>query len=162
MPRRTWPVIVVAVALAAGGCGDDEDEPATNPPRTQTTETAPSTGERTATARTETSPTSPEEQPGGAGDEDGARSPAMFTGRAGRITPRVVRVPPFLAIRVELRSADGRPYVLRFGRKTVQAGGPVGSASTVLDGLRPGKSITGMPAGGGRPVRIEASAEPGP
>ena len=74
----------------------------------------------------------PENQPGGAGDEEGVRSPAMFTGRNGRITPKVVRVPPFLAIRAELRSADGRDYTIRFGKQVLRNG-----RSLELDGLRP-------------------------
>ncbi len=164
--RPAAPALVLALVLSLSGCGDD-DEPSGDRPRTEATDTGAATGKRTNTDRdgaekTEAAPARPEDQPGGAGDEGGARSPAMFTGRGGRIGPRVVRVPPFLAIRVELRSADGREYGLRFGRRTVEAGGAIGSASTTLDGLRPGKSVTGTPVGGGTPVRIEASAEPGP
>ena len=58
---------------------------------------------------------SPEDQPGGAGDEEPARSLALLTGEGGRITPPTVRVPAFISIRVELRSGDGREYGLRFG-----------------------------------------------
>ncbi len=50
---------------------------------------------------------SPEDEPGGAGDEEPARTLALFTGEGGRITPRTVRVPAFISIRVELRSEDG-------------------------------------------------------
>jgi hypothetical protein len=75
----------------------------------------------------------------------------------------VVRVPPFIAVRVELRSADGRPYALRFGSRVVRVGPQVAAMSTTFAGLRQGEGITGRPAGGrGNPVRIEASAEPGP
>jgi hypothetical protein len=91
-----------------------------------------------------------------------ARSQARLTGRAGRITPRLVRVPPYISIRVELRSADGRAYSLTFGNRSIRTGPQVASASTVLDGLRPGKAYTGRPGGSGNTVRIEASAEPGP
>jgi hypothetical protein len=76
----------------------------------------------------------------------------MFTGRGGKITPRVIRVPPYLAIRAELRSADGRRYTIRFGGRELRSGG-----SLELDGLRPGARLKG--SGG---VVIEASAEPGP
>ena len=86
----------------------------------------------------------------------------MFTARAGRITPRLVRVPPFIAVRAELRSADGRAYALTFGNRTIRVGAQISSASTVLDGLRPGRAHTGTPGGSGNRVRIEASAEPGP
>jgi hypothetical protein len=87
----------------------------------------------------------------------------MFTGRGGRITPTLVQVPPFIAIRVELRSADGRPYGLRFGSTALRVGPQVSSAATTLNGLHHGEAVVGRPVGGGgNRVRIEASAEPGP
>jgi hypothetical protein len=108
-----------------------------------------------------TEPT-PEDQPGGAGDEEPARTLALFTAKDGRITPRVVRVPAFISIQVELRSPDGQKYGLRFGDVTITAGGGLNSVSTTIDGLRPGKAIVGTPVGQGNRVRIEATAEPGP
>lgn len=153
----------LTLAFSATGCGgDDEQPPAKEPPaRGETTGSGP-----TATAPSATVPPkdaqppggaehrreSPESQPGGAGDEDGARAPAMFTGKSGKITPRTVAVPPYLAIRVELRSADGRDYSIRFGSKVVRPG-----KSVDLAGLKPGAQLTG--SGG---VVISASAEPGP
>ncbi len=107
-------------------------------------------------------PESPEDMPGGAGDEEPARTLALFTARGGRITPRVVRVPAFISVRVELRTPEGGDYGLRFGNTTISVSGELGSASTTLDGLRPGEAITGRPTGAGNPVRIEATAEPGP
>ena len=100
--------------------------------------------------------------PGGAGDEEAARVLALFTARGGRITPRVVRVPAFIQVKVELRSADGQTYGLRFGDTTITAGGQFDSVSTTIPGLRPGKAVMGTPIGAGNPVRIEATAEPGP
>jgi hypothetical protein len=105
---------------------------------------------------------SPEDEPGGAGDEEPARTLALFTAEDGRITPRAVRVPAFISIQVELRSKDGRKYGLRFGDVTITAGGGLTSVSTTIDGLRPGEGIVGKPTGAGNPVRIEATAEPGP
>src|SRR5213076_3155849 len=126
------------------------------PPRTAT-ET-----ERTQTATAPAAPTqtqtSPEQQPGGAGDEQPAQTQALFTGRNGRVTPRVVRVPAFLAIRVELVTADGAAYALRFGTRTLRAGPARGSVSASFAGLRPGRALTGVPVGGGNPVRVEATA----
>ena len=117
-----------------------------------------------AEAETETTPPEPgpEDQPGGAGDEEPARTLALFTAEDGRITPRVVRVPAFIAIQVQLRSKDGREYGLRFGDVTITAGGDLSSVSTTIDGLRPGRAIAGKPTGPGNPVRVEATAEPGP
>jgi hypothetical protein len=179
---------VLALVMAIGACGDDDDGTAERTPASTATETTPTeeTGPETETeAETETETetededededrdeeeteptTSPEDQPGGAGDEEPARTLAMFTGEGGRITPRVVRVPAFISIRVELRSADGREYGLLFETETsrvrISVSGQLGSASSTIDGLRPGQAITGRPQGAGSAVRIEATAEPGP
>jgi hypothetical protein len=161
--------LLAASALPAlVGCGGDKEpsdttaKPPAAPKSAPTGATAKSTpGPITQTAPSRTT-TSPEQGTGGAGDEEGNRAPALLTGRAGRIAPPVVRVPPYLAIRVELRSADGRKYALRFGRRTIQAGGHISSASASFPGLRPGKTLVGRPIGAGNPVRIEANAEPGP
>jgi hypothetical protein len=168
-----------------GACGADEEERAqttTTPPATTETEaatesetmpteeapaaTAPEseTAEReTETGPAETAPaTSPEDQPGGVGDEEPAHSLALFTGRAGKITPRVIRVPAFISIRVELRSADGRRYGLVLGGERISVGGGLASVSTTIEGLRPGRAVIGNPVGAGNRVRVEATAEPGP
>jgi hypothetical protein len=71
-------------------------------------------------------------------------------------------VPAFISVQIELRSADGADYALRFGGVTVRAGGAVASRSTTIDGLRPGEAIVGVPQGAGNRVRISATAEPGP
>jgi Neuroendocrine-specific golgi protein P55 (NESP55) len=194
-PRRTFVNRCLAVAglvvlvFALGACGDDDDELAETTATSPSTETTPT--EETATEETETEAetetesetetetetepeteaetapsTSPEDRPGGAGDEEPARTLAMFTGDGGTITPRVVRVPAFISVRVELRSADGRQYGLLFENETsrvrISVSGALGSASSTIDGLRPGQAVTGNPIGAGTPVRIEATAEPGP
>jgi hypothetical protein len=159
----------VAAVLALAGCGGD-DEPATDTAaRTDTdarteTEAPQATVTAPGPAPTETiPPESPEDQPGGAGDEVPARSIAMFVGSRGRITPSKVRVPPFIAVRVELRSADGRSYALRFRNRTLRVGGAVATRSTVFAGLRAGEGLAGRPVPPTRNgVLVEASAEPGP
>jgi hypothetical protein len=159
----------VAAVLAVAGCGDDDEETADTAARTE--KTAPTETERpqaTVTAPgpppAETTPLeSPEDQPGGAGDEVPARSIAMFTGSDGRIRPARVRVPPFIAIRVELRSADRRTYALRFRDRTLRVGGALASQSAVFSGLRPGRALVGRSiTPPGNTVVVEASAEPGP
>jgi hypothetical protein len=170
------PVVaaVLALMLVLSGCGGDDEEAPTTPAATAPAETAETGVERPETEReeqpneVETTETgsaraeSPEDQPGGAGDEEPARTLALFTARDGRISPRVVRVPAFISVRAELRSADGVSYGLRFGDTTIRAGGELSSASAALDGLRPGEAIVGRPTGPGNPVRIAATAEPGP
>jgi hypothetical protein len=180
--RPTLAALLLALLLAAAGCGGDDEEPAATteaqPP--PTAEPAPAATEETETATEEAEqapepepepepdpaepepPASPEDQPGGAGDEEPARSLALFTGENGRITPRTVRVPAFISIRIELRSEDGREYGLTFDGETVRVSRGLGSVSTTIDGLRPGEGITGTPTGPGNRVRIEATAEPGP
>jgi hypothetical protein len=158
-----WAAAALAAALAGCGGDNEKSDTAPKPPaRTvtstdRTASTATSPAPKTETGRTLTS-TSPEQAPGGAGDENPARSQALLTGRGGRISPPVVRVPPYISIRVELRSADGRTYTLRIGRRRITAGGQISSASASFPGLRPGKVLVGA----GNPVRIEANAEPGP
>jgi hypothetical protein len=166
-----------AACLALPACGGDDEGESTTPEASAPAETA--TMESTPRAETgpeaeepaETETEAPEgtedvpggeDMPGGAGDEEPARTLALFTARGGRIIPRVVRVPAFIAVKVELRSADGQTYALRFGDTTITAGGQLSSVSTTIDGLRPGEAITGKPASQGNPVRIEATAEPGP
>jgi hypothetical protein len=164
--------LVIALVLAVSGCGGNDDDPASSAATTAATETTPTQTEAAKTeteqespeAETETTPadSAPEDQPGGAGDEEPARTLALFTAESGRIAPRVVRVPAFISIQVELRSKDGREYGLRFGDVTIRAGGGRGSVSKTIDGLRQGEAITGKPTGAGNAVRIEATAEPGP
>jgi hypothetical protein len=184
LDRRLLAACLVAVGLVAS-CGDDDEQRAettasapetTATERTETEETAPETTPRTEEPEpdepepeTDGEPaprTSPEDEPGGAGDEEPARTLALFTGEGGRITPRVVRVPAYISIRVELRSGDGREYGLVFENETtrvqVSVSGALGSVSSTIDGLRPGEAITGRPTPAGTPVRIEATAEPGP
>jgi hypothetical protein len=166
--------LLTAIALVMAGCGgDDEDKSATGPTsdgpiivetsgsETKTlevnpeTETLPNDGDGTGTG-------GGEDQQGGAGDETPAETLALFTAGDGSITPRVVRVPAFISIRVELRSGDGGSYSLTFGDKKIQVPGELSSASTSFAGLRPGEKLVGTPTGASGKVTIEATAEPGP
>jgi hypothetical protein len=170
-------VLLLAFTLALAACGsDDENEEtqATSPPAaqeetaTEETETEAETEEQPEPTETEaeTGPdtaTSPEDEQGGAGDEEPARTLALFTGSGGQIKPRVIRVPSFISIRVELRARDGNSYGLTFpGGRTIEITDGLGSISTTFDGLRPGEVLVGRYLSGGGRVRIEATAEPGP
>jgi hypothetical protein len=171
---RRLGAIAAVIAVALAGCGGDE-EPRTEARDTATTPTAsvptaPATVERepprtfALTDGTEADERpSREDEPGGAGDEIPIASPALFTGRGGRITPREVQVPPFIAIRVELHSLDGRDYGLRFpGARALRTGPRRGWVTLTLDGIGPNRSIVGRPVGAGSTVRVVANAEPGP
>jgi hypothetical protein len=123
-------------------------------------ETTPSKGEPKDDPDAEPRTVPPEEQQG---DEEPIRSEAVFTGRGGRLAPRVVRVPAYIAIRVILRSPDaGRDqgYTLTIGGKRLAIGHETALAEAELAGLLPNKSYTGRSPQGN--VRIEATAEPGP
>jgi hypothetical protein len=168
-------VLLAVLPAAFAGCGgDDESPPATSPQAEAptTSETTPPSDTTEVDPRTETLPndgdgnglgtSEPETQTGGAGDEVPAAAMALFTGKGGRITPRVVRVPAYISILVQLRSADGAEYGLTFGDKTVKVSPGLSSSGTRLDGLRPGATLVGKSTTGGDEVRIEATAEPGP
>lgn len=163
---RRLALVAASAFLVMGGCGDDDEEAAdtaTTPP--VQTEPATTTEEQTPTA-TVTTPQEPEpppeEQPGGAGDEEPAQSQAAFTGRGGRITPAQVRVPPFIAIRIELRSADGGQYGLSCGGRELRVDADIETASTRVAGRRPGEKLRCTALGGHNGVTVVASAEPGP
>jgi hypothetical protein len=166
---------VFALGLAACG-GDDEDDGATTGVGTTTEQTDTATTTETTPTVTETTETGggeaegggatppstvpSEDQEGGAGDEVPASSQALVTGNGGKLSPGTVRVPPFIAIRVQLRSADGVEYELTGGGKTIKAGGEIQSAGTTFDGLRTGEKL--VLTGPQGKVTVIANAEPGP
>jgi hypothetical protein len=159
---------ITVLGLGAAGCGGDDEEtarapetvPADTAPAPVTTpppETTPQKEKRDPDTEPRTVP--PEEQQG---DEEAIRSEAVFTGRAGRLTPREIRVPGFIAVRVILRSADadGTRYSLRIGGQRLAIGPGRAVAEAELDGLLPNKAYAGTSPQGN--VRVVASAEPGP
>jgi hypothetical protein len=176
------PLALLATILALGlaACGDDDEDNgaagnggaatsertdtdgATPPGETTTTPAGTETGGEAegGGAKPPSATTPPEEQEGGAGDEVPASSQALVTGRDGRLSPRTVRVPPFIAIRVQLRSADGVEYELAGGGKSVAAGGEIETAATTFDGLRTGERL--VLRGPQGTVTIVANSEPGP
>ena len=104
----------------------------------------------------------PEDQSGGAGDEEPARVQALLTGRGGRIGPPLVRVPPYISVQVRLRAADAKGrYAVRVRGRVVRAT-PGRPGTATLAGLRPRQAVQARPLAGGKSIRIEASAQPGP
>ena len=162
----------LAVLLSCGliACGGDDEDDEPTPAATTPAQTAPVT---TPPPETTPSKDEPEKDPDAEprtvpaeeqqGDEEPIRSEAVFTGRGGRLTPRVVRVPAYIAIRVILRSPEaGRDqgYTLTIGGERLAIGHTSALAEAELPGLLPNKSYAGRSPQGN--VRIEATAEPGP
>ena len=129
-------------------------EPVTTPPP----ETAPQERKKPERDPDAESLTVPEEEQ--QGDEEAIRSEAVFTGSGGKLRPRVIRVPAFIAVRVILRSTDERSYTLRIGGEQLDIGPAKATAEANLPGLLPNKSYAGTSPQGN--VRVAATAEPGP
>ena len=187
-PATRTLATLVALAAVAGvtGCGGKEDEPepsassrepgAAAPPTGAPGRDAPAddsapAGESPRGARPPDEPSRPDGPPAAPlrpsapatpGGEDGGSEPvraeALVTGRGGRFTPRLVRVPPYIAVRLVVRSGDGADYQLKVGSEVASTEGP-GTAAE-LDGLPPGERYVAR--GNAGRVVIEASAEPGP
>ena len=145
-------------------CGGDDEEDTAAETTPTTTAPAPVTTPPPEVPDTTKEPdpdaeprTVPEEQQG---DEEAIRSEAVFTGRNGRLTPREIRVPAFIAIRVILRAQDEGSYTLRIGGQSLGVDASVSTDEINLDGLLPDESYQGKGPNGN--VRVVASAEPGP
>lgn len=157
---RSLSVVLVA-ALLVGGCGDTGDDqggtvgqteatPAdtatatapAEPPVTITEQApapaAPDTATATAPAP---APTSPEEAPGGAGDEEGIRVTARFTvGTGGSLSPDGAQVPAFLNIAVVVDNTDSAAHRLEVGGRGTSL--PAGRTTTLT---LPGRAATELP-----------------
>jgi hypothetical protein len=144
-------------------CGDD-DEPAAGPAGTATatptaTATATPTPTSTPTPPAESgggsggaaspednggtggaaAPGNPEDQPGGAGDEEAARVPVEITVGADGITPRRVSVPAFLALQVVVHNERSEQVIVRLEGAEPMTVGPGATFTANLDGRRPGR-----------------------
>jgi len=151
---RRAPVIAAVAALAVAGCGGD-DEPAGGTPEHGGVDTATATTpagppEEVVTAPEEAAPpatvtapepsaTSPEDEPGGAGDEEGIRVPARFVlGSDGTMEPSSVEVPAFLGTEVVVENRDDASHRLEVGDRGTQL--EAGRTTTLtLAGRRPGE-----------------------
>lgn len=158
-------VLAVALALGVGACGDDSGgSPGTSPVDTNPTASTP---DATAPPPDATQPgTAPVVPPAstepGAGDEEPIRVPAAFTVRDGRLTPRTITVPPFLAVELSVVADDGAGHrlVLRTATPKTLTVGAGERAAIQVRGLRAGRYVVeldGRPAGA-----LVAGGEVGP
>lgn len=95
-------------------------------------------------------------------NEVDVRVPATFVVRDGDLSPRTITVPPFLAVELSVRAADGSAHRLVLRTPTTHAldVGPGERAATQIPGLRAGRYVVeldGHPAGA-----LVAGGEVGP
>ena len=174
----------VGAAVGAAACGGDNEIPGTfttsvagptiqlSASTASTASTASATTATTAntgtggTSSTGTAApggtTSGETGPGGGGDEQGTRVPAIFSLKAGKLTPSNVSVPAFLAAEVTVTSTDASPHtvVVRVGKGYTFSVAPRGSGTVKVPGQKNGKYqvlVDGKPGG-----TLTWGGEPGP
>jgi hypothetical protein len=163
---------VLLAAALLGGCGGDE-EPAETPAPAPTAEATPTaTAEATPTptptpspaetpAGTATpAPESPEDQPGGAGDEEAIRVPVRFTVDGEGITPPQVAVPAFLALELIVANDLPEPVTVRLEGAEPLTVGPGQTGRVRLEGRRPGTYA--VDAGAAGTAELVTGVEPGP
>jgi hypothetical protein len=178
--RRLAAALLVVTAVVAA-CGDD-DEPAAGPAGTATatpTATATATPSSTPTPPAESggtggaaspengggtggaaAPGNPEDQPGGAGDEEAARVPVEITVGADGITPRRVSVPAFLALQVVVHNERSEQVIVRLEGAEPMTVGPGATFTANLDGRRPGRYA--IDAGDAGQALLVTGVEAGP
>jgi hypothetical protein len=162
--RRSLLPLLVAAALC--GCGGDEattSAPAPTPsPSAAPTEapTATPTATPSPTATDAPTPESPEDQPGGAGDEQEARVPIELTVASGGITPPRVSVPGFLALELIVHNKLPVEVVVRLEGANPMTVGPGETGRARLEGRRPGRYT--IDAGAAGKAVLITGVEPGP
>jgi hypothetical protein len=164
VPRLALPVLLVAAALV--GCGGDDQDQTAAPAATATptptpieTATVPPAETPTPTATATATPESPEDQPGGAGDEEPIRVPVEFTVRDRGITPPQVSVPAFLGMELIVHNELADPIEVRLEGVEPLAIGPGETGRARLQGRRKGQYVIDFGVG---QALLLTGAEPGP
>jgi hypothetical protein len=162
--RLAIAILLAAAALA--GCGGDDGEqssatPAPAPSAATEAATPSESGTPSPTATEQPLPSvNPEDQPGGAGDEEPTRVPVQFTITDGKISPPQVAVPAFLALELIVRNKSSQQVVVRLeGAEPMTVGaGDTGRAR--LEGRKKGSYV--VDAGDAGQAVLVTGAEPGP
>jgi hypothetical protein len=159
---------MIAVALAVSGCGGDDEQSSSAPATTAPADTTTTETEATPTEMeqeppsTESVPTgsTPEDQPGGAGDEQETRVPIELTLDNGGITPPQVAVPGFLALELIVHNKLPVEVVVRLEGAKPIAVGPGDTGRARLAGRRPGRYV--IDAGVAGKAVLITGVDPGP
>jgi hypothetical protein len=150
--------MILALCSVVAGCGGDD--PTVAPPETATataTETATPAATETPTA---TATSSPEDQEGGAGDEEPARVPLEFTLSDAGLKPATISVPAFLGLELIVHnrtSAPQRVVLEGSGELDVPA---ADTARAHFEGRR--KGTYRVDAGAAGHAEVIVGVEPGP
>jgi hypothetical protein len=167
--RAVLCVIVVAAALA--GCGGDDaaqtaapSTPQPAPSAATETPAATATPTESATPEATTQPlpsVSPEDQPGGAGDEAAIRVPAEFTiSEGGAMTPQQVAIPAFFTIELIVHNKTSKRVTVRWVGEKVMSVEPGGKGDVEVKGRKKGSwLVDASPAG---QAVVITGAKPGP
>jgi hypothetical protein len=167
--RRLLVGLAVAALTGCGGDGEQAEAPSPTPTRTATatatvtatvTPSATATLTPTPTVTATATPENPEDQPGGAGDEEEIRVPVRFTVGAGGIHPPQVAVPAFLALELIVRNERSEPVVARLEGAEPLTAQPGETARMKLEGRRKGRYTIDM--GDAGQALLITGAEPGP
>lgn len=163
---------MIAAALGLPGCGgDDEDETAARAPApTAPAKTAPAPKEAPADTGEgsggQPAPPEParEKEPGGQGDEEPSRSEARLALLNGELSPREVKVAPYIAIELAVggQSRRQRIEISVIGEGRAAGAEGRGAVTLMLEGLRPGRRYKVTEVRSGATATIVASDETGP
>jgi hypothetical protein len=163
--RALIPLLAAAAFCGCGGDGQTTAAPGPTPtptPPAAATEapTATPTATASPTATEAPTPANPENQPGGAGDEQEVRVPIELTLASGGITPPQVSVPGFLALELIVHNKLSVEVVVRLEGAKPIAVGPGATARARLEGRRPGRYT--IDAGVAGKALLITGVDPGP
>jgi hypothetical protein len=169
--RHCLPAMLVTLAACGGGGEESGSAPsATAPPQPTSTPSAtptaiaPSAPSPPPDAPTPTATPTGENQPGGAGDEAGARIPVAITvGSDGTVSPQQVSVPAFFALELTVHNSTAGRVTVRWDASDPSGPFDVGAGKTGtrrVAGVKPGRYPLAVQGAG--TATIVSGSEPGP